>query len=285
MSDPVERLWALLSPCTLCPRECEVFRCGGQTGFCGAPGELVVASAGPHFGEESVLVGSGGSGTIFLAGCNLQCIFCQNWEISHEISGAAHTPESLAELMLLLQQRGCVNVNFVTPTHYGPHIGQAIRLARDRGLTVPTVYNCGGYESVRSLELLEGLIDIYMPDIKFLDSGVAGRLTGASDYPDVVRAAIREMHRQVGDLVIAAGLAKRGLLIRHLVMPNDQSTSTDALNFLAQEISGNTFVNVMAQYRPCYQASHDELIARRPSADEFTAALTHARSLGLRLAE
>jgi putative pyruvate formate lyase activating enzyme len=285
VNDSLRQLNEMLSPCTLCPRECGVYRAAGQTGFCGAPGELIVASAGPHFGEEAVLTGGGGSGTIFLSGCNLRCLFCQNWDISHRIAGERHSPATLAAMMCQLQEAGCANVNFVTPTHYSPRIAEAICIARGSGLTVPTVYNCGGYERVRTLELLDGLIDIYMPDIKFLDALIAARLTDAPDYPLVVRAAVREMHRQVGDLRIEGGLAVRGLLVRHLVMPNGQSTSSAVLDFLAEEIGADTFVNVMDQYRPCYQASRDALIDGLPSAEELAAARRHAHALHLRVAE
>ena len=275
----------LLRSCQLCPRKCRVNRLAGELGFCGIGPEAVVASAGPHFGEESVLVGRGGSGTIFLAGCNLKCVFCQNYDISHSDAGVKTSPTELAELMLSLQAHGCENINFVTPTHVVVQIAKAIEIARQRKLRVPIVYNCGGYESVSSLQGLEGLVDIYMPDFKFTDGQVAQRLCRAADYPDICRAAISEMHRQVGDLRIKNGLATRGLLVRHLVLPNGLAGSQEVLDFLAKEISPHTFVNVMGQYRPCYRAGEFSEIARMPNLDEIDEAKNYARKLGLRLDE
>ena len=275
----------LLKSCELCPRKCRVNRLAGEVGFCRIGPDAVVASAGPHFGEESVLVGSGGSGTIFLAGCNLGCAFCQNYDISHSKQGAETSASQLAQLMLGLQKRGCVNINFVTPSHVAVRIAQAIGIAREQGLKVPIVYNCGGYESVRTLAGLAGLVDIYMPDFKFTDSQVAELLCDAPDYPQICKAALKEMHRQVGDLQIDHGLATRGLLVRHLVLPNSQASSEEVLDFLAREISPDTFVNVMGQYRPCYRAGEFSKINRLPSRAEIEAAKICARSLGLRLAD
>ena len=219
-SKQVQQLWNYMNPCVLCPRKCRVYRSQGEKGFCGIADMPVVSSVGPHFGEESVLVGSGGSGTIFFAGCNLGCMFCQNYEISHHRHGHEITIEQLAQSMLDLQNYGCHNINFVTPTHVIPAICAAIELARKKGLTAPTVYNTGGYDSVEILKLLEGFIDIYMPDMKYSDSKVADELSTAADYWQINQQAIKEMHRQVGDLQIEKGLATRGLLIRHLVLPN-----------------------------------------------------------------
>jgi putative pyruvate formate lyase activating enzyme len=229
-------------------------------------------------------VGVGGSGTMFFAGCNLRCIFCQNYDISHRVAGSALLPEDLAGVMLRLQDMGCSNVNFVTPTHVTPQIMQAILAARARGLYVPIVYNCGGYESVETLRALEGFVDIYMPDAKYDDSDVASELSDAPDYPEVMRAALREMHRQVGDLQTEDGLATRGLLVRHLVLPDDMAGSRGVLDFLATEISPNTFVNVMAQYRPCFNAFDCRRISRTPTRTEFLDAYQYAQGLGLRLA-
>jgi len=274
-----------MDPCTLCPRRCKVHRLKGEVGFCGIGALPVVSSAGPHFGEESVLVGRGGSGTIFFAGCNLGCVFCQNFDISHRKAGHAVSPGQIAEAMLQLQGIGCINVNYVTPTHVTPHIMEGIAIARERGLRVPTVYNCGGYESVETLRLLEGYIDIYMPDAKFGDPETAAELCRARDYPEVNKAALKEMHRQVGDLVVENGVAKRGLLVRHLVMPNDVCKSLEVIDFLAKEISPNTFVNVMDQYRPVYQAREHAKIARTITADEFSRVYLYAQEKGLRLAK
>lgn len=275
----------LLESCEICPRRCRVNRLAGEVGFCRIGRDAVVASVGPHFGEESVLVGAGGSGTIFLAGCNLGCAFCQNYDISHSSEGQIVSPEQMAQLMLGLQGRGCGNINFVTPTHVSVQIAQAIRIARDKGLAVPIVYNCGGYESVRTLRGLEGLVEIYMPDFKFTDPAVAEELCQARDYPEICRAALREMHRQVGDLEIENGLAGRGLLVRHLVLPNGLAGSKEVLDFLAKEISPRTYVNVMGQYRPCYRAAEFAKIARTPTLQEIAKARNYARMLGLRLAD
>jgi len=276
MDERTQNAYRLMDPCTLCPRRCKVHRLQGEEGFCGIGALPVVSSAGPHFGEESVLVGRGGSGTIFFAGCNLGCAFCQNFDISHRKVGHAVSPEQIAEAMLQLQRIGCINVNTVTPTHVTPHIMEAISIARGRGLRVPTVYNCGGYESVETLRLLEGTIDIYMPDAKFADPETAAELCRARDYPEVNRAALKEMHRQVGDLVVENGVAKRGLLVRHLVMPNDVCKSLEVMDFLANEISRNTFVNVMDQYRPVFKAREHAKIARTITADEFSRVYLYA---------
>jgi len=279
----LKELRELLSPCRLCPRQCEVDRLSGERGFCRIGAEALMSSAGPHFGEEPPLVGSGGSGTIFFAGCNLGCVFCQNHDISHGLEGNPISPSRLADVMLYLQKRGCHNINVVTPTHVVPWIVEALSLARSRGLNLPLVYNCGGYESVETLRLLDGLVDIYMPDFKFADSAPAERFAQAPDYPETAMAALKEMHRQVGDLDTVTGVAKRGLLVRHLVMPAGVAGSRKVIDFLAGQISPHTAVNVMAQYRPCYRAYDYEEIARRPSFDEFTDAYNYAVDRGLRL--
>jgi putative pyruvate formate lyase activating enzyme len=278
----IETLRALQSPCRLCPRECRALRADGEVGFCGVADTALVASFGPHFGEESCLVGQGGSGTIFLASCNLKCVFCQNYDISQAPAGELVSPAQLASVMLSLASRGCANVNFVTPTHFAPQIAEAILAARARGLRVPVVYNCGGYESSDALRALEGLVDIYMPDAKFLDPSASERFLNAADYPERMRAALAEMHRQVGDLVVEDGLAARGLLVRHLVMPGFVDDSKRVIDFLA-ELSPRTFVNVMAQYRPCYSASSFPQINRRPSPSEVSAVRSYALSKLLRL--
>jgi putative pyruvate formate lyase activating enzyme len=282
-SERVGRLWQRMNPCTLCPRNCKVNRSKRETGFCGI-GELpVVSSVGPHFGEESVLVGRGGSGTIFFAGCNLGCVFCQNYDISHRREGHTVTIEQLAQAMLDLQKYGCSNINFVTPTHVIAAIAAAIELARKKGLALPTVYNTGGYDSVETLKLLEGLMDIYMPDMKYADSAAAKQLSGAADYPQVNQTAVKEMHRQVGDLRVEEGLATRELLIRHLVLPENLAGSFEIIDFLAEEISVNTTINVMAQYRPCFKAHTHSKINRRPTDDEIQSARQYAIKKGLRV--
>jgi len=244
-----------------------------------------VASYGPHFGEERPLVGTGGSGTIFLGGCNLLCIFCQNHDISHGADGIPASPEQVAAIMLELQQRGCHNINFVTPTHFAAPLAEAILAARKRGLSVPVVYNSSGYDAVETLRLLEGLIDIYMPDAKFWSPEAAERLTGRRDYPEVMRAALREMQRQVGDLAVEGAVATRGLLIRHLVLPADLAGTGEIVQFIAREISPNAYINIMGQYRPCFRAREIPEMARMPTMEEIGAARDLAERAGLRLDE
>jgi putative pyruvate formate lyase activating enzyme len=278
---------AMLSRCRVCPRFCDVDRLAGERGACGAGAEAAVASAGPHFGEEPCLVGDGGSGTIFLAGCNLHCVFCQNGDISREAAGEVMDAAGLARLALRLEARGCENINFVTPTHVAPAVLAAIVEARGRGLAVPIVWNSGGYELPEVLRLFDGLVEIYMPDFKFSRSASAERYCRAPDYPDRAREAIREMHRQVGDLVVEGGAARRGLLVRHLVMPGGAEEGREVLDFLAA-LSARTYVNVMAQYRPAGDVIGKEgrrrfaEIARHPTADEVAEVRGHARRLGLR---
>lgn len=280
-SKSIKQLWDLMDPCTLCPRECKAHRRDGQVGFCGIGDMPIVSSVGPHFGEESVLVGRGGSGTIFFAGCNLGCVFCQNFDISHRRQGQPVTIEQLAKSMLELQHYGCCNINFVTPTHVAPAIVAALKLAREEGLTLPTVYNTGGYDSVETLKLLEGFMEIYMPDMKYADAKVAGELSAAPDYPQINRDAVKEMHRQVGDLKTERGLATRGLLIRHLILPENLAGSFEIIDFLAKQISPKTTINVMDQYRPCYQASSHQAINRRPTTEEIQSTRQYAIQKGL----
>jgi putative pyruvate formate lyase activating enzyme len=282
-SSAVLKLWAMMNPCVLCARNCRVNRLGGQLGYCGIGVEPLVSSVGPHFGEESVLVGAGGSGTIFFSGCNLGCVFCQNYEISHHREGHGMSIAALAKAMLNLQTCQCVNINLVTPSHVSAACAAAIELARKDGLELPIVYNCGGYDSVETLRLLEGFVDIYMPDMKYAESAVSLELSGAGDYPKVNREAVIEMHRQAGDLQIEGGLAKRGLLVRHLVLPNDQAGSLEIVDFLAERVSPNTAINVMNQYHPCYKAGEHTLINRRPTGEEIESVRTYAANKGLRL--
>ncbi len=281
----LDALQALQSPCRLCPRGCAARRGEGEVGRCRAGATALVASAGPHFGEESVLVGAGGSGTIFLGGCNLLCLFCQNFDISHGRAGVPASTDILAGTMLRLEERGCANVNLVTPTHFAPQLAQAVRLARDEGLSVPVVWNCGGYESVEALKELEGVVEIYMPDTKTLDSDFARRAMDAPDYPERMNEALVEMQRQVGDLAIEGGLAARGLLIRHLVMPGMVDDSKAVLDMIARDVSPNAYVNVMGQYRPCFRAREVRGLDHRPTREEIAESRGHARALGLRLAE
>lgn len=278
-----EQARQLLEECTLCPHSCRVNRMQGETGFCRAGEKVIISSAGPHFGEEDVLVGGNGSGTIFFGLCNLACKFCQNYELSHQGEGSTISIKELADIMLSLQRLGCHNVNFVSPTHYAAQIVQAVLLAAEQGLTLPLVYNSGGYDSLKTLELMDGVIDIYMPDLKFMDEDIALGYTGARNYPQTVKEAIREMHRQVGDLQVDEdGLAVRGLLVRHLVMPEGLAGTEAAMEFLAKEISPETFVNVMGQYSPYYQARHDPIIGRRVTRKELLDAVDIAKKAGLR---
>lgn len=273
----------MISPaCRLCPRRCGADRLAGETGVCRSTDKVVVASYSPHFGEEAPLVGTHGSGTIFFSLCNLLCSFCQNFEISHRPAGEALEPGELAGVMIRLKKLGCHNINFVTPTHVVPQILQALIPAVDQGLDLPLVYNCGGYESAETLRLLEGIIDIYMPDFKFWDNRWAERFCSVPDYRERAREAVLEMHRQVGDLQLdAKGLAERGLLVRHLIMPDDIAGSREVMSFLAREISPRTYVNVMGQYRPCGLARRDEHINRSIYPAELTAAVKAAREAGL----
>jgi putative pyruvate formate lyase activating enzyme len=272
---------ALLDPCRLCPRLCGARRSQGEVGACGVGREALVASFGPHFGEEGPLVGLGGSGTIFLAGCNLACVFCQNAAISHGRDGERMSASDLARLMIELQRVGCANINLVTPTHQVPQLLRALVCAVEAGLRLPLVYNCGGYESLETLAILDGIVDIYMPDFKYADAGAARSYSGIERYPEVAEAAIREMHRQVGDLTVdARGVARRGLLVRHLVLPEGLAGTDRVVRFLAG-LSPDTYVNIMGQYRPCHRAGEHPALARRPTAKEMAEALRLARAAGL----
>jgi len=242
----------------------------------------VVSSHGPHFGEERPLSGRHGSGTIFFTHCNLGCVFCQNYEISHLGMGEPVTPKKLAEIMIELEETGCHNLNLVTPTHVVPQILEALSLAVEMGFSLPLVYNCGGYESLDTLKLLDGIVDIYMPDFKFWDEKTSERLASAPDYPQVAREAIREMYRQVGDLTTnGEEIAKQGLLVRHLVLPSGLAGTGRVAGFLTREISSNTYVNVMDQYRPCYRADRYPDIARPLREKEFADAVEKAVNAGL----
>jgi putative pyruvate formate lyase activating enzyme len=242
----------------------------------------MVASYNPHFGEEDPLVGTNGSGTIFFTNCNLLCVFCQNWEISHLGEGSEVDSKTLAGMMLQLQRMGCHNINFVTPTHVVPQILDGLTYAVEGGLDVPLVYNTGGYDAVETLRLLDGIFDIYMPDFKFWDPEMAGRYLKAADYPEKAREAIREMHRQVGDLVLDEnGIALRGVLLRHLVMPGGVAGTREIMRFIAGEISPDTYVNIMDQYRPCGNAAKYSPLDRCITHDEFEGALKAAREEGI----
>lgn len=272
-----------MESCRLCPRRCGVNRLKDERGFCGTGRRARVASTSAHFGEESPLVGTHGSGTIFISSCNLLCGFCQNYEISHGNEGVDVEPEQMALMMTTLAETGCHNINVVTPTHVVPQVLEALPAAIERGLDVPLVYNSSGYDSVESLKLLDGIFDIYMPDFKFWDSAFSERYCGAADYRDVAVAAVHEMHRQVGDLAVdERGVAVRGLLVRHLVMPGGVAGTAEIARFIAEEISPHTYVNIMDQYRPCGNAREDSLIHRRLDGREYREAAEAARRAGLK---
>jgi len=283
LAQRVERAYALLEGCGVCPRRCGVNRLAGEKGKCRTASRAVVCSYGPHFGEEAPLVGRFGSGTIFFTHCNLRCLFCQNYTISQLGEGSEVETEELAAMMLSLQARECHNINLVTPTHVVPQILAALEVAVACGLSIPLVYNCGGYESLETLQLLSGVVDIYMPDMKYSDERNARRFSGIKDYPAVNRAAVKEMHRQVGDLQIDKhGVASRGLLVRHLVLPYGLAGTAEVAHFLAQEVSVNTYLNVMAQYRPEYRAFRIPLLSRPLLREEFAEEINIVCEQGLR---
>jgi len=273
-----------LDACDLCPRECGICRRLGKVGLCRSARRARVASFFPHMGEEDPLRGTRGSGTIFFSYCNLRCQYCQNYAISQEGQGQPVEAEELADMMLRLQEMGCHNVNLVSPTHVVAQIIEAIAIATRRGLHIPLVYNTGGYDSLAALRLLDGVIDIYMPDMKYADPALALQYSKIKDYPAHNQAAVREMHRQVGDLVLDEhGIARRGLLVRHLVLPGGLAGTEAIARFLAEEISQDTYINIMGQYRPEYRAAAEDLgpLSRRVSAEEMAAAFDAARKAGL----
>ena len=282
LKEKIDHAYEILKACTLCPRACGVDRLSGEKGICQTGERAIVSSFGPHFGEESPLVGKNGSGTIFFAGCNLLCIFCQNYDISHEGQGIPFSTEEIAKAMLSLQERGCPNINFVTPSHVVPQILAAVEAAVKLGLRVPLVYNTGGYDRSETLALLDGVFDIYMPDFKFWDAKVAEELCDAPDYPEVAREALKEMRRQVGDLVMdGQGIAQRGLLIRHLVLPEGLAGTRQVMRFLSRELSPNSYVNIMAQYRPCGKASEVPGLRRNVTDEEYQDAIQMAHQEGI----
>lgn len=279
----VAEAYQRLEACDLCPRECGVNRRDSIKGAVCRTGErAIVSSYNAHFGEEAPLVGRGGSGTIFFAWCNLRCRYCQNYGISQLGEGREVEPEQLATMMLQLQQSGCHNINFVSPTHVVPQILAGVLIAADAGLRLPLVYNTGGYDSLKTLTLLDGVFDIYMPDIKYSDEATARRLSKVKDYPTINRAAVAEMHRQVGELrVNDRGVAERGLLVRHLVLPEGLAGTSELVRFLAEEISPNTYLNIMDQYHPCHKASDFPELNRRITNAEYVNAVQLAQDAGL----
>ncbi len=277
----VDKLYKLLELCVLCPKKCRARRLEGEEGSCKSGAKLKISSVGPHFGEEPPLVGRNGSGTVFLTNCNLHCVFCQNYSLSQLGRGDFITPQELASRMLNLQKRGCHNINFVTPTHFAPQLVKAVMLAAQDGLEIPIVWNCGGYESPEVIKLLEGVVDIYMPDFKYGNDQNGSIYSDAPQYFTKAKQAIKEMYRQVGDLQIENQVATRGLLIRHLVLPNNIAGSRKVLEFIAKDLSVQTYVNIMDQYRPFYRAGEYKELDRRPTREEFIQTIETARDLGL----
>jgi putative pyruvate formate lyase activating enzyme len=281
LDEIADRLEQIGSSCRLCPRNCGVDRRTAQDGYCRSGLLPVVSSAQPHFGEEPPLVGSHGSGTIFFTFCNLGCLYCQNYDISHLGYGREVSSLDLAEMMLDLQRKGCHNINFVTPTHHTAAILKALQYAVPRGLSVPLVYNSGGYDSVEILELLEGVFDIYMPDFKYWEDGTGEELSDVKDYAVTAKRAVLEMHRQVGDLEVdRRGIASRGLIIRHLVLPGYTDESKQIIDFILL-MSANSYLNLMDQYRPAYRSREISRLGIRLSLQEYDRVLAYAREAGL----
>ena len=283
LADRVEQARAIFEECRLCPRQCGVNRLDGEKGFCRAPSNVMVYVAQPHFGEEISLVGRHGSGTIFFSNCNLRCVFCQNWPIAIRGEGSEIADEDLAKLMLSLQQVGCHNINLVTPTHVMPHILSATRIAYKKGLRIPLVYNTSGYERVEIIKMLDGIVDIYLPDIKYMDGEMAAKYSSdARDYPEMATASVLEMNWQVGShQVDQRGVARRGLMIRHLVMPNRVAGTKKFVRWVAENLAQPTYVNIMAQYHVDYRAYEYPEIARGITAQEFLEAMHWAEIHGL----
>lgn len=283
LSERLEMALEILSNCELCPRKCHVNRLKSDKGFCKTGRNAVVSSYGPHFGEEKVLVGRFGSGTIFFTHCNMACVFCQNYDISQLGKGNEVSAQELADIMLELQRTGCHNINLVSPTHCVAQMLEALLIAFEEGLKIPIVYNTGGYDSVDTLKLLDGIVNIYMPDIKYGDDETGNRYSQVPDYFTVAKKAVKEMHRQVGDLKTDdSGIAVKGLLARHLVLPGDLADTEKVMEFLATEISTETFVNIMDQYRPLYMAGQYPEFSRSINRAEFQRAVKIAQRYGIR---
>jgi putative pyruvate formate lyase activating enzyme len=284
LEERVRWLKSVYTACRLCPRQCGANRTRGESGVCALPARVRFFSAHPHFGEERSLVGRGGSGTIFFSRCNLLCVFCQNWEINHRGDGVWMSDAELAAQMLALQEQGCHNINLVTPTHLAPSIVAATRIALQRGLRLPLVWNCGGYENIEIIRALEGIVDIYLPDFKFMDGEIAARLTaGAGDYPERAAECILEMHRQVGNLVLDEnGRALRGLIVRHLVLPHNLASTDRFVAWSAKYLGPDAAVNIMGQYRPEHRAREFPELAQRLASADYQSALRLAEEAGLR---
>ncbi|HOA98905.1 MAG TPA: radical SAM protein [Candidatus Atribacteria bacterium] len=279
----INHLWDRLADCDLCPRNCGVNRLRGERGFCGGGTLAKVASFHPHRGEEFLLSGSQGSGTIFFSGCNMRCVYCQNYSISQRREGEELTEKELTRIMLYLQNRGCHNINLVTPSHFIPQIFRSLLKARENGLTIPVVYNTGGYDKKEVLEKIEGLVDIYLPDMKYAREESAYKYSEAQDYPRINREAVREMFRQVGEVEWGEeGVAKRGLIVRILIIPSLEDEARENLRFLAENVSQNVFISLMRQYRPCYKADLFPELSRSVDERTYREIVAYARELGLR---
>ncbi len=277
-----EKLKEIYKNCVLCPWDCRIDRISGHLGVCKAADKAVISSATPHFGEEPMISGTKGSGTIFFSFCTLRCSFCQNYQISQEGTGEVIDDEALAEKMLELQGKGCHNINLVSPTHFIPNIVAALAIAADKGLNIPIVYNSNGYEKVETLKMLKGVVDIYLPDIKYSDDLIAVKLSDAPKYTDYNRKAIEEMYWQVGDLKMdGSGIAIKGLLVRHLVLPNNLAGSEQSIKFLADEITKNVYIALMSQYTPCYKAGENPDLSRKLIPNEYTRVIRIAKEAGL----
>jgi len=283
LSQRIEKLYSIYENCHLCPRDCRVDRTKAETGKCNATAKVKVSDAFPHFGEERPLVGKRGSGTIFFSNCGLRCVFCQNYKINIEGEGVEISDERLADIMIKLQKVGCHNINLVTPSHYVPNIVNALQKAIRKGLHIPLVYNTAPYETLETLQLLDGIIDIYLPDCKFMDPEYAAKYSGKIyNYPYYVKIALKEMHRQVGMLQInRKGIAERGLIIRHLILPNNIAGTDKFIKFVAENLPKNTYMNIMRQYRPEYKAFDYPELSRRIKRSEYIEAIQLAQKYGL----
>lgn len=280
LNNRIDKLNAILSDCTLCPRNCHIDRNETQ-GWCKTGRRAKISSFNPHFGEEAPLVGLMGSGTIFFGSCNLGCVFCQNYTISHRGEGKEVSKDDLADMMIKLHKKGCHNINLVSPSHVVAQFVEALPIAIEQGLDIPLVYNSGGYDSPETLHLLDGIIDIYMPDMKFASNERGLKLSASKNYWDICKESIKIMHQQVGDLVIEKGIAQRGIMVRHLILPDDITGSRDIFEFLSKEISLNTYLNIMDQYHPAYEACDIDELNRKITMNEYKETIALARGFGL----
>jgi putative pyruvate formate lyase activating enzyme len=278
----IEKLYSKMDRCSICPRKCGADRNNGQKGLCKTADKIFVASSSVHTGEEPPISANSGSGAIFFSNCTLNCVFCQNYPISQFGNGLKVSLEDLVDMMLNLQNRGVQNINFVTPTHYSPHIVQSAYMARKKGLRVPILYNCSGYEDIETLKLLEGTVDIYLPDMKYSDDEIAFKYSGIKNYVEVNRAALKEMKKQVGDLTVDyENTAQKGVIVRHLVLPGNIENTKKVLEFIAEELSKNTFVSLMGQYHTAHKSDDFKELARSLTKEEYEEAVSYLELLNL----